>query len=285
MLNKNQPTYGTITDIRHFGVHDGPGIRTVFFLKGCPLRCIWCHNPETYSQSPQLAFYSHLCIQCGGCVSVCANGVHSLSADGHKLDRKLCTLCGKCTDVCPKNALKILGTRLNSDDLIKIALEDSVFFQASGGGITLSGGEPLFQPKFSFDVLCKAKEAGINTAVDTCGAVSQKIFEEILPFTDIFLYDIKHIDTNIHRKLTGLGNEQILDNLRFLSQMQKPVEIRIPLIPGCNDSKENIRSVEKFLAPMKNITQIKYLPYHDMARSKYKALGLPDTMPEMNNDC
>lgn len=276
-----------IVDIKRFAIHDGPGIRTTVFLKGCPLRCLWCHNPEGISTAPELAYYAHKCAGCGMCVKSCPRGAHSFpdnaenGAPIHIFDRSLCIACGKCAENCVGEALTLFGREISAGEALKTVLEDRIFYASSGGGVTLSGGEPLLHPDFCAELLSGARAEGIGTAVDTCGDVPEEAFRAVLPYTDLFLYDLKHMDAVEHKKLTGRSNERILANLRLLSELGRPAEIRIPLIPTLNDSAENLTAAGAFLAKLPNITRVKVLPYHDMARSKYAALGKPDTMPKV----
>jgi len=270
---------GHLLEVKRFAVHDGPGIRTTLFLKGCPLHCLWCHNPESIASRPQLAYYAHKCINCGECVAVCPTGAHALTDGKHEFDRTKCCVCGKCEAVCLGKALRFYGTRMTVEEALKLALEDRDFFGAEGG-VTLSGGEPLVQPEFCFALLKALKQNGINTAIDTCCYVEWEVLAKMLPVTDWFLVDFKHADSAAHRKLTGQGNELILCNLRRLSDAGARIEIRIPLVPGCNDSEAELRAAGEILGKLR-IEQIKVLPYHTMARSKYAALGVPDTMPQV----
>ena len=271
----------TVTSLKRFAVHDGPGIRTTVFLKGCSLHCLWCHNPECISCVPVLAYYEQKCLFCGRCASVCPRHAHTVRANTHILDRTLCIRCGICAEECIGDALTIPGRSMTAEEVLSAVLEDRLFYESSGGGLTLSGGEPLLQPEFSAELLAMAKKAGIHTAVDTCGAVPESALLRTLPYTDLYLYDLKHMDPLRHRELTGMENTGPLSNLRRLAAEEKPVEIRIPLIPGCNDSRENLCRSAAFLATLGNIQRVRLLPYHDYARSKYLALGMQDTMPHV----
>lgn len=222
---------GLLMDVKRFAVHDGPGIRTTLFLKGCPLTCIWCHNPEGIYGRPQLAYYAHKCITCGECAGVCPRHAHAMTAQGHVLDRDACAACGACEEACLGEALKLYGRSITVDQAVQIAMED-VDFYAEKGGVTLSGGEPLLQRGFTAAFLEQIKRRGVHTAVDTCGCVPWEAFESVLPYTDLFLYDIKHIDPRAHQRLTGKTNEAILRNIRRLSDVGARIEVRLPLVPG-----------------------------------------------------
>lgn len=275
-----------IFDIKRFAVHDGDGIRTTVFFKGCPLRCLWCHNPEGLSGKPQLSFDQERCLSCGRCAAVCPTGAHRmeeqiLKEPGrslHTLDRTLCTACGKCAEICSGHALRIYGKEISHDELVPILLAEREYYVQSGGGVTLSGGEPLLQADFCARLLETLKTEQIHTAVDTCGLVERAAIEKIMPYTDIFLFDVKAAGSDLHQKLTGHGNQQILDNLRFIDASGKAIEIRIPLIPGGNDSE--MERIGALLGELTHITKVKVLPYHRYYVPKYSALGFENRLTE-----
>ena len=270
-----------LMDIKRFAVHDGPGLRTTLFLKGCSLKCIWCHNPEGICRETQMAYYAHKCIGCGECAKVCPTGSHTMDATGHHFDRSKCIFCGACVKACLGEALTLFGRQIDVNEAYDIVTEDALFYREDGG-VTVSGGEPLFYPDFIRVLFTKLKEDGIHTAVDTCGNVPWASFETVLPVTDLFLYDIKHIDPDAHKSLTGADNRHILENLQKLSDLGAKIEIRMPLVPGSNDDEETLRGIGECLQNL-NITKMKVLPYHSMARSKYAALGMQDAMPDVDS--
>ena len=245
---------GRIFEIKRFAVHDGDGIRTTVFFKGCPLRCVWCHNPEGLTSTPQLAFYEHKCIGCGEC------------------QKEEFT-----PDACLGDARILYGNDVTLDELLSCLLEDRDFYENSNGGVTLSGGECLVQADFCAELLKKLKENSIHTAVDTCGFVSQDAFHKVIPYTDVFLYDLKAYDENVHIRCTGQSNRIILENLIYLDSLAKAIEIRIPYVPDYNDGE--IEKIAHFLAQLKNITKIRVLPFHNYAGSKYAALHMENTLP------
>ena len=265
-----------IFEIKRFAVHDGDGIRTTVFFKGCPLKCVWCHNPEGIDFAPQLAYYENKCIGCGECISVCPSAAHKL---GHLFDRTNCIACGKCADVCLGNALTFYGKEISVDELLPILLADKEFYENSGGGITLSGGECLMQADFCADLLKVLKENGIHTAVDTCGFVSKETLDKVIHYTDIFLYDLKAYDENVHIKCTGQSNKIILENLKYLDGCGKKIEIRIPYVPKYND--DQMEKMGEFLSKLNNVVKVRVLPYHNYAGSKYKSLNMKITLPEI----
>lgn len=267
-----------ICDVKRFAVHDGPGIRTTLFLKGCPLRCLWCHNPESILRKPELGIRFHKCTLCGECAKVCP--CHKFENGSHLFDRENCTACGKCVEACLFDASVFYGKPMTPAEAVAVILEDRMFYELSGGGATVSGGEPLLQAGFCAELFALLKWENIHTAVDTCGDLPWSAFETVLPQTDLFLYDFKHPNSEAHRKLTGRGNERIKENLLRLGETGKPIEIRIPLIPSLNTADETLKQSADFLSGVKGITVVRLLAYHALARSKYEAVGHADTMPD-----
>ncbi len=266
---------GTIFNIQKFCVNDGPGIRTTVFLKGCPLKCIWCHNPESQSEKAEIMFYKDKCVNCGRCAAVCGNGCHSFDNGVHKFERKNCVKCFACIKTgC--EALEKVGREITTDEVIDEALKDKIFYDNSGGGITLSGGEPLCQFDFSLQILKKAKENGIHTAIETCGFTSADRIKEISKYVDLFLFDYKETNSKLHKKFTGISNDIILENLSLLNDMGKSIILRCPIIPGCNDRKEHFEGICNVANKFEHIMHIEVEPYHPLGESKYEPLGLTE---------
>jgi pyruvate formate lyase activating enzyme len=264
-----------VLSITRMTIHNGPGLRTLVLFKGCPLHCCWCSTPESQKTEPELGVYPAKCIQCGECVPVCPT--HAISLDNGKLkvDRSLCNVCGKCVPVCNAQALEILGHRMTVAQVVAEVKKDEIIYKYSHGGVTISGGEPLFNPGFALKLLQAFKTEGINTGVDTCGQVPWSMLEPVLPFVDFFLWDIKHMDPKRHKQLTGVSNELILSNARAVSERGVTMYIRIPLIPGCNDSEENIRATCEFVKGLKSAVEIGIMPLHHLGKSRYESLNLP----------
>jgi len=267
------PEKGLVFSIDRFVAEDGPGLRTTVFLKGCPLCCTWCHSPQSISGKPQLIFYGNRCIRCGACVGACPKDAQYVSQNDRRVHWDLCDDCGRCAEVCPSNALEIEGRWLSVDEVIETVKRDTVYYRNSGGGVTFSGGEATLQPRFLTECLRRCNELGIHTAIDTCGYVRWPVLEKMLSYIDLFLFDVKHMDSTAHKKLTGVGNELILENLKKLSAAGKSIWIRIPLIPGHNDSESNLQKTAQFVSSLDGVKKITLLPYNDAAGAKYEFIG------------
>lgn len=270
---------GRIFNIMKYSIHDGPGIRTTVFLQGCPLSCEWCHNPESQFFGQALMFSPERCIGCGQCLEVCPHGAIRFSDGQMRYDRERCRVCGACAKVCHSGARELVSREVSTSEVLAEIEKDLIFYDESGGGVTFSGGEALMQPGFLRELLLKCRQKEIHTAVETCGFVKREYLEEIAPYVNLFLYDLKHMDNQIHRRFTNAPNELILENLRWLVENHKGVVIRIPIIPGVNDDQDNIRRTGEFVASLKRVSTVHILPYHKAGAEKYRRLGLSYKLP------
>lgn len=268
-----------IFNIQKYNIYDGPGVRTIVFFKGCPLRCKWCANPEGLVRKYQVMNKEDACASCGSCVAACPMGIHSINSEGkHVVNREIdCIGCRACEKACMKKAISIVGEMRGISELLEVIEEDEAFYQTSGGGVTLGGGEVTSQPEAALNLLMRCKQEGINTAIETCGYTSQENILKIAEYVDLFLYDIKHIDSDTHYQLTGVRNERILENLQALLERGYNVHIRMPLLKGVNDQEQDIKKTLEFLMPYKNLKNFKgidLLPYHKLGVNKYKQLDM-----------
>lgn len=267
---------GVVLNIERFAIHDGPGIRTVVFMKGCPLKCLWCSTVDGQLMLPEMEYFVDKCIKCKRCIEVCpTKAIRASNADEIITGRRYCDNCGKCAEVCSTGARQIVGEEMTIGQVVEEVEKDTLFYSNSGGGITLSGGEPAMQPEFSLGILKACKERGIHTAIETCGYVKWDILDEMLGYLDLVYMDIKHMSPEEHKKLTTKSNRLILENARKIATRYpaKPLIIRIPVIPGYNDSDENIIGTAQFLRQLKGDHKIEFLPYHKLGVPKYKALS------------
>lgn len=267
----------TIFDLQRFALHDGPGIRTTVFLKGCPLDCLWCHNPESKKKTAQLGFLEKNCTGCGRCRAVCPQMVHEIWQDGqkncHKVVMERCIRCGKCVTACPNHALKMYGREVSAEEIMEIVRKDKDFYQRSGGGLTISGGEPMVQFENLLDLVKKAKEEEIHVCLDTCGYADTEKYQKIAPYVDTFLYDYKITGEEEHKKYTGVSNRLILKNLDMLCRNGNQIILRCPIIPGINDKEEHYRMIAVLSEKYPQITQVNLMTYHDMAKGKAVQIG------------
>lgn len=264
---------GTVFNIQRYSIDDGPGIRTIVFLKGCPLRCLWCCNPESQKLQAELSHNSTLCMRCGRCAAACSAGAIRMTETGPVIDRDQCVRCGACLEVCAAQAMRLLGEEKSVSEVYRVICKDMPYYEESGGGVTVSGGEPLMQVDFVCELFQRCHADGINTAVETCGMAPREALEQVLPLTDLFLFDIKQMDDEKHRRYTAVSNRQILSNLEYLVQAGAPILIRLPLIPGLNDSDEEMTAVAEEMNRL-GLTQAELMPYHNYGMGKYPQLGM-----------
>ncbi len=268
MPAQNTDKKALIFDIKRFSVHDGPGIRTTIFFKGCPLRCLWCQNPEGFKLKKEIYYFPSKCINCGSCIKACPNNALKLSSDGKlKIDREKCSLCGKCVSVCSTEAISFNGEWVSISELVELTLRDLQFYKDSGGGVTLSGGEPTMQTPAAESFLKELKKRNIHTAIETCGCAKGEDFVRVLNYTDLVIFDLKLANKKLHQKFTGVSNEVILENLRRISG--KDLLIRIPIIPGYTDMKENMISLSKIISKLNRVRGVELIPYNELAEAKY----------------
>lgn len=275
-------------DIQRCSIHDGFGLRTLVFFKGCPLRCLWCANPESQSYKEEIMETPIKCIGCEKCTNVCPEKGINLTEDGYKTTREKCIHCYQCIDFCFSGARSLTGKDYDIEELYKEINKDRLFYSMYGGGVTFSGGEPLTQPEYLTQIAKRCSDSGINVAIETCGCGDYNKFREALPFIDYVFFDVKHIDSEKHRELTGMGNEMILENLKHIADYGIPITVRTPIVPGYTDSIENVVGIANFIKDLPSVEEYELLKYHELGEPKYRALGreyqLKDVKPPTEDE-
>lgn len=274
MTSASASNTGLVLDVLRGSVHDGPGIRTTVFLKGCPLHCIWCHNPESQSREIELSFNPLRCVSCGACQRVCSHGVHRVDAAGHAINRSVCERCGACVQACPAGALEWKGRVASVDEVMREVVADRAYYEATGGGMTLSGGEPMAQYDFTRALLQEARRRGVHTVVETCGFAPARQYEEISPLVDVFLFDCKGVDETLHRAHTGVSNQTILSNFELLYGLGSRIVLRCPLVAGVNDTDGNLRGIAEIARRHSDLLGVEVMAYHRMGNEKGVRVGM-----------
>jgi pyruvate formate lyase activating enzyme len=274
---------GIVFNIQRFSIHDGPGIRTTVFLKGCPLHCAWCHNPESISLEPEISFNAELCESCGRCITVCQKGAHVIDGSDHHLIRELCAHCGRCVEECMPEALQLVGEEMSTEEVITEVERDLPFYETSDGGMTISGGEPLFQFDFCLTLLKLAKKKDIHTCLDTSGCAPNSQFKAMLKYVDLFLFDFKGLDPAFHKKFTGANPASLLNNLEHLIQSGAKVILRCPIIPGYTDTDRHFNEIAELERQYPSLLGIDILGFHELGKGKYDRLGKPALMHELQS--
>lgn len=266
---------GVVFNIQKCSVHDGPGIRTLVFLKGCPLQCLWCANPESQDSLPEVVSSYHKCIACGACLSTCPQKCIEYNEGRYIIDVHRCDRCGQCTEICYAESKRIIGSEMTSDELLVMIQKDMAYYQRSGGGVTFSGGEPLAQPEFLKECAQKCERIGISVAIETCGFGNYARFRDVLDHISLVFYDLKHVNDEEHHRLTGCSNQLALRNLELIAQHDVDIHVRIPVIPGYNDSQENLEGLARIAARHEHVREVELMAYHALGVSKYEMLGRP----------
>ncbi|KJS19781.1 MAG: hypothetical protein VR72_17325 [Clostridiaceae bacterium BRH_c20a] len=277
----NNDFEGKIINIQRFSIHDGPGIRTVIFMKGCPLKCLWCSNPESQKFNAELTFSKNYCQNCGSCIPTCQLGALKIREGLLEIDRKRCNNCGECVVACSNNALKKIGKDYTVSEVIKEIKKDQAYYRRSGGGVTLSGGEVSAQPRFAVELLKESHLHGYNTCIETCGYQKWDILSRIIEETDLVFYDLKVLDPQKHKIFTGIDNSLIIHNLLKLSNLNKPFVLRMPIIPSLNTNKHDLKQFSDFVTTLKNIIRLELIPYHNYGVYKYESLDISYTLNEI----
>lgn len=282
METQSKPVTGTVFNIQRFSLHDGPGIRTTVFLKGCNIRCAWCHNPESFSAKPQLSVNFSKCTSCGRCAAKCPQGAHRITGEGeHLWDASLCVLCGDCISACPQGVITRIGETRTAEQVMEVVCKDRRYYEKSGGGVTFSGGEPSFQFDFLLSLLQAAKEEELHTCVETNGILHPEKMRQLCAYTDLFLLDFKHTDEEKHIRYTGASNRLVYENLRLFDELRQPVILRCPIIPTVNDTREHLERIRALGKEHGCIQSTELMPYHDVGVSKWKNIGIDYTLSEI----
>jgi len=271
---------GIVFDIMKFAIHDGPGIRTNVFLKGCPLNCLWCHNPESQSSNSEISYVSEKCIACGYCIHACPNRCHELVLNEHLFNRSECVRCGLCSEKCPTQALEIIGKKMSVTEVIDEVMKDKSFYDNTGGGVTFSGGEPMFQFEFTLELLKKAKECGLHVCMETCGYSSVEHYAKTLPYVDTYLFDIKETDPDKHLEYTGVPMKPIVESLEFLNSHNAEIVLRCPLISGLNVREEHLKEIGVLASRLQSVIQIDVIPYKPLGLAKCERIGRDNLLYE-----